>query len=91
MRDPDLMLVTCGVSFFLTDNADKQQKKEFLAELELMKTMAPHPNVVGLVACATKSGQWSICLHEGLLLFLKGVKCNTPLQNIYRCKNLKIG
>lgn len=39
-----------------TENADKQQKKEFLDELELMKTMVPHPNIVGLIACCTKSG-----------------------------------
>jgi len=41
----------------LKENADEQQKKEFLAELELMKTIAPHPNIVGLVACCTKSDQ----------------------------------
>ena len=41
---------------FTSDNADQQQKKEFLDELELMKTMAPHPNIVGLVGCCTKSG-----------------------------------
>lgn len=39
----------------LKENADKQQKKEFLDELELMKTMVPHPNIVGLIACCTKS------------------------------------
>ncbi|XP_068686597.1 fibroblast growth factor receptor 2-like isoform X2 [Montipora foliosa] len=41
----------------LKENADQQQKKEFLAELELMKTMSPHPNIVGLVGCCTKSGE----------------------------------
>ena len=41
---------------FTSENADQQQKKEFLDELELMKTMAPHPNIVGLVGCCTKSG-----------------------------------
>ncbi|XP_029201846.2 platelet-derived growth factor receptor beta-like isoform X1 [Acropora millepora] len=39
----------------LKENADKEQKKEFLDELELMKTMVPHPNIVGLIACCTKS------------------------------------
>ena len=42
----------------LTENADQQQKKEFLDELELMKPMVPHPNIVGLVGCCTKSGEW---------------------------------
>ncbi|XP_068734214.1 fibroblast growth factor receptor 2-like isoform X2 [Montipora capricornis] len=41
----------------LKENADQQQKKEFLAELELMKTMAPHPNIVGLVGCCSKPGE----------------------------------
>ncbi|XP_068734203.1 fibroblast growth factor receptor 2-like isoform X2 [Montipora capricornis] len=41
----------------LKENADQQQKKEFLAELELMKTMSPHPNIVGLVGCCTKSDE----------------------------------
>lgn len=39
----------------LKENADQQQKKEFLDELELMKTIAPHPNIVGLLGCCTKS------------------------------------
>ena len=46
--------------FDLTENADQQQKKEFLDELELMKPMAPHPNIVGLVGCCTKSGELSL-------------------------------
>ncbi|XP_068734206.1 fibroblast growth factor receptor 3-like isoform X1 [Montipora capricornis] len=41
----------------LKENADQQQKKEFLAELELMKTMSPHPNIVGLVGCCSKSDE----------------------------------
>lgn len=41
----------------LKENADQQQKKEFLDELELMKPMVPHPNIVGLVGCCTKSDQ----------------------------------
>lgn len=39
----------------LKENADQQQRKEFLDELELMKPMASHPNIVGLVGCCTKS------------------------------------
>ena len=61
-------LVYCIWSFYflLTENADQQQKKEFLAELELMKSMAPHPNIVGLVGCCTKSGEWDHLLCAGL-------------------------
>lgn len=44
----------------MAENADQQQKKEFLNELELMKPMAPHPNIVGLVGCCTKSSKWSV-------------------------------
>jgi len=48
------------VLFVLAENADQQQKKEFLDELELMKPMASHPNIVGLVGCCTKSSKWSV-------------------------------
>jgi len=43
--------------FVVPENADQQQKKEFLDELELMKSMAPHQNIVGLVGCCTKSSK----------------------------------
>ena len=56
----------------LTENADQQQKKEFLDELELMKPMVPHPNIVGLVGCCTKSGEWRelkyfVCREDNFL------------------------
>ena len=47
----------CSNLFVVIEHADEEQRHAFLAELELMKSIAPHPNVVGLVACCSKTSE----------------------------------
>lgn len=38
----------------LKENASKKEKRDLLAELEVMKVLDPHPNVVTLIGCCTE-------------------------------------
>lgn len=35
-------------------------RKDLLAELELLKLIDPHPNVVGLLGCCTRGGEFTL-------------------------------
>ena len=37
--------------FFFTDNAGEEQRQEFLGEIELMKRIGRHQNVLSFVGC----------------------------------------
>ena len=39
--------------FFFTDNAGEEQRQEFLGEIELMKRIGRHQNVLSFVGCWT--------------------------------------
>nr|XP_058961494.1 fibroblast growth factor receptor 3-like [Pocillopora verrucosa] len=39
----------------LKENASESERKDLLSELELMKQLKPHPNVIKLLGCVTKS------------------------------------
>jgi len=39
----------------LKDNAPESDKKDLLSELEVMKTLKPHPHVIKLLGCVTES------------------------------------
>lgn len=49
-----------SVAFFeelflsVTDNFSKSDLKDLLSELELLKNLKPHPNVIRLLGCVTK-------------------------------------
>ena len=46
------------IKFFpSTANASESDRKDLLSELELMKKLKPHPHVIKLVGCVTKSGK----------------------------------
>ena len=42
--------------FFASDKAPETNKKDLLAEYELMKQLQPHPNVIRLMGAVTLSG-----------------------------------
>ena len=42
--------------FFVSDKAPETNKKDLLAEYELMKQLQPHPNVIRLMGAVTLSG-----------------------------------
>ena len=37
--------------------APESDKKDLLSELEVMKTLKPHPHVIKLLGCVTESGK----------------------------------
>ena len=42
----------------LAENATESERKDLLSELELMKQLKPHPYVIKLLGCITKSGKY---------------------------------
>ena len=48
------------ISFYLADFADEQQRGEFLDEIELMKQVGQHKNIVSIIGCVTKDSP--LCL-----------------------------
>lgn len=51
--------------FFLdpiSGNSSDSDRKDLLSELELMKNLKPHPHVVKLLGCVTKSGKFCITI-----------------------------
>lgn len=49
----------CSItSFFqsIIETAQQKDKQDMLTELEIMKSMRPHPHVVRLIGCCTDKG-----------------------------------
>ena len=44
-------------SVFSAETDSDTAKKDLLAELELLKLIEPHPNVIGLLGCCTRTGK----------------------------------
>ena len=42
--------------------APDSDKKDLLSELEVMKTLKPHPHVIKLIGCVTQSGKLSVTI-----------------------------
>ncbi len=40
----------------IKENAETKDKQDMLSELDVMKSLQPHPHVVGLVGCCTEQG-----------------------------------
>ena len=51
-----ISILICKCSFTLAD-APESDKKDLLSELEVMKTLKPHPHVIKLLGCVTESGK----------------------------------
>ena len=43
--------------WLLLDTAPESDRKDLLSELEVMKTLKPHPHVIKLLGCVTESGK----------------------------------
>ena len=51
---------------YVAENASESEKKNLLSELELMKQLKPHPYVIKLLGCVTKSGKyWNVYYQLG--------------------------
>ena len=61
---------------FTPDNAPEANKKDLLAEYELMKELEPHPNVIRLIGAVTQSGTFIIhsCIGRKRLLVISHVR-----------------
>ena len=53
----------------LTAGAPDSDKKDLLSELEVMKTLKPHPHVIKLIGCVTVSGKLAIGTHPVIATF----------------------
>ena len=42
----------------VAENASESERKDLLSELELMRQLKPHPYVIKLLGCVTKSGKY---------------------------------
>ena len=56
--------MSIGIKTFLfiasvVANAAESDKRDLKSELELMKTLKPHPHVMKLLGCVTESGNWA--------------------------------
>ena len=52
-----LCVMAMFLIFFLVENAPVNDKKDLLSELDLMKKLRPHPHVIKLMGCVTKTGK----------------------------------
>ena len=59
----EICVVFCNKNYqvksfvMLSDDADPEEKQDFLQELEVMKSLEPHPYVVTLLGCCTRTGE----------------------------------
>lgn len=78
--------------FFSLDNPNIDDRKEFLREIELMKTVGFHRNIVCMVACGTKEEQVFLvveyAMHGDLLKHLR--KQRVEVKPMIHCNILFI-
>ena len=77
----DIFVILCEILFeilfedllignYVAENASESEKKNLLSELELMKQLKPHPYVIKLLGCVTKSGKyWNVYYQLRILVF----------------------
>lgn len=50
----------------LKENASDKERSDLVQELQVMKMLEPHPNVVRLLGCCTEKGTSRMCHHSAL-------------------------
>ena len=50
------LITSYWLFFFLIVNATESERKSFIEELNIMKCLSPHDNIISLLGCVTKSG-----------------------------------
>jgi hypothetical protein len=46
----------------LKENASDKERSDLVQELQVMKMLEPHPNVVRLLGCCTEKGTRKVCI-----------------------------
>ena len=65
------------IFYILVENAPVNDKKDLLSELDLMKKLRPHPHVIKLMGCVTKTGKigkrywWHFRLFRQIWILVK--------------------
>ncbi|XP_046852280.1 fibroblast growth factor receptor 2-like isoform X2 [Xenia sp. Carnegie-2017] len=72
----------------LRERSSTKERKDFINELEFMKTMSPHPNIVALVGCCTRSENVMILVEYVAGGNLKDVLLNSRGKNKDTYSNL---
>ena len=68
------------VNLYILDDATETERKDLLSELELMKTLKPHPYVVKLLGCVTESGK---LYHKDPLLYKIVLQHSVTKSSVY--------
>ena len=65
------------VRLFLV-SAPESDRRDLLSELEVMKTLKPHPHVIRLLGCVTETGKKKYNISEVLkIIVLTSVEVNS--------------
>ena len=65
------------VCLFLA-SAPESDRRDLLSELEVMKTLKPHPHVIRLLGCVTETGKKKYDISEVLkIIVLTSVEVNS--------------
>ena len=57
--------------FFPSDNARTLDKDSLLCEIDLLKILKPHPNVLGLLGCCVEKGKFTYYRISSLCIDLE--------------------
>ena len=52
-----MRIYLCFLCLFDLANAPESDKRDLKSELDLMKTLKPHPHVIKLLGCVTETGK----------------------------------
>ena len=52
-------------------SAPESDRRDLLSELEVMKTLKPHPHVIRLLGCVTESGKKKYDISEVLKIIVR--------------------
>jgi hypothetical protein len=64
----------------LKENASEKERSDLVQELQVMKMLEPHPNVVRLLGCCTEKGKSTSCTPPNLSTY--------PVKRQFHCQGL---
>ena len=74
-------------NFFFTDSANEEEVSDFLREIELMKDIGKHENVIEMYGCCTRCNPICLVLEYApggnLLNYLRSLKRKVTLNYMY--------